>query len=177
MTFKQFVENSSLRLEGELQDNFVNFCDSLMMYISYNDDESSKDLLELEKVLNKAGIIENTKKVFKIVKCKESNLKDLEGLSSCSLIKLKGKTLEDMKDTVSDNSDEGDFWYCEYQNVEGININKLYSLFKGKKKNLIKKYDIEYNTIGALYDTFEDFKKQKEFIVYGKGILKNYERI
>jgi hypothetical protein len=149
--------------------DFYAFCDSLMMYIDVNDEESKEELSESFKYLANNNFL-SKKTVWKLVKVQESKIKEINGLSSCSTSMLKGNILESMKRTVSDYSNNNeDFWYIEYKSVLGLDINSFYKEhFKGKKKYFTKKYDKQYQTIDALYDIFEGLKEQKEFIAYGK---------
>ena len=76
---------------------------------------------------------------------------------------------------VNQYQKQGTFYCLVMEKAKGLNINKLYKIFKGNKKYLINKYDTPLNRImDVMYDSFNDKKYQKEFIVFGRYKIKEF---
>lgn len=142
------------------------FADSLMMYTMYNDKDSIEDLMNIKNIQN---LFIKPKKVYRLVR--GSSDKDYiinkHGLTSAST-KLSPKMIEDMKDMIHQYKKQGDYYLQEIEQAQGIDIMKLFGIFKGDQRRLRSLYDQPGNEpVSSLYDSFKQLKDQKEFIIFG----------
>ncbi len=157
--FKELFEQQNL--------DIALFADALQMYTNWNDKDSIEDLLQM----NLKPLFSTPKKLFRLVRGQDENDYTINkfGVTSAST-KLSPQMIEEMKDMINQYKKQGNFYLQELEQAQGIDINKLSrsKLFKGKKRELVAKYDEPGNEpISALYDSFKQLKPQNEFLIFG----------
>ena len=157
-----FAESFDITTMRELPD----FADALMMYISYNDKDSIKDLINNRDIKQ---LFTKPKKLYRIVRGKsETDYKINQYGVTSSSTKLSDSMIEEMKDMIHQYKKQGEFYLQEISSAQGIDINKLSVSFRGKQKALIKQYDTPGNQpMSALFDSLKQLKQQNEFIIIG----------
>ena len=172
--FRQLLES----LELEKISDFRDFCATLSFYIEYNEKDGLDNYLE---ELKKLGLLSKGKNLYKVVRLEDpKNYKvEKQKITSASTSILKGPILDEMKDTITQYVKSGDFYIVHIEEAEGLDINMFYNkFFKGKQKELTKKYDEFGNQpVGSLYDSFKDKYKQKEFIIFGNYKVKEIKEL
>jgi hypothetical protein len=164
-------------LEKVFGTEFSDFALELSAYIDYNDKASADSLLRFYPKLRKAGLVDKPNELYRLVKLERfSDYKPgAQQITSTSTSRFKSSFLKDMKAMVNQYQKQGKFYCLIIQNAKGLDIQKLYKIFKGKKKYLINKYDSPGNmNFSSLFDSFEDKKYQKEFIIFGKYEIKEF---
>lgn len=182
MKFKDFLEEADTlaKLEDLLQDKFVQFMDSLSSYIDYNDKESAKELEDVLPILEKVGVITSNNKLFRIARLqsKTDYKTDYSTVTSATTKLPTGDMLQDFKDMIDQYTKKGDYYLVNITKAKGLDVNKFSKIFKGKLKELRKKYNEGHlDSVGALFDTFKDKKYQNEFIIFGSYEVKSIEPI
>lgn len=174
--FKDLFIESTKRIDDIIKPEEVAlFCDSLMMYTMYNDKDSIEDLLNL----NLKNLFIKPKKLYRLVR--GSDERDFKinkyGVTSAST-KLSPDMIEEMKDMIDQYKQKGDYFLHEITTAEGIDVNKLFNVFKGDKKRLTSLYDTPGNEpVSALYDSFKQLKDQKEFVIFGDYKVINITKV
>jgi len=156
--FREIFES---KLDIDKIQDLPEFADNLMMYILYNDKDVIPDLLKMDLKF----LFTKPKKLYRIIRGKNPNDFKMNefGITSASTGLLDA---DEMKDTISQYRDNGNFYLQEIQQAEGIDVTKLKKAFMGQKKRLTKLYDVPGNEpIDSLYDAFK--LQQKEFIIFG----------
>lgn len=165
--FKEMFTESTKRIDDIISpDSVALFCDSLMMYTMYNDKDSIDDLMNIKNIQN---LFIKPKKLYRLVRgSSEDDYKINEwGVTSAST-KLSSKMIEEMKDMIHQYKKQGNYFLQEIEQAKGIDIIKLFNIFKGDYKRLTSLYDIPGNEpVSALYDSFKQLKLQKEFVIFG----------
>ena len=164
-------------IERVFGDDFEDFVLNLGAYIDYNDKASADALVRYYPKLQRAGLIEKPKEVYRLVKLERyTDYKPgAQQITSAATQHFTPSFLKDMKAMVNQYQKQGQFYCLIIEKAKGININKLYKLFKGKKKYLTNKYDKPGNMVmSVMYDAFEDKKYQKEFIIIGDYKIKEF---
>ena len=179
MKFKEYnnkLNESVEDLEKIFGDKFSDFALQLSAYIDYNDKDSADELLNYYPELKKAGLIESPKVLYRLVRLERiSDYKiNSQQVTSASKKRFPPSFLKDMKKMVNQWKKTGKFYCLIITDAKGLDVNKLYKVFKGKKRYLIKKYDTLGNmNFDVLYDSFENKKYQKEFIIFGDYKVKD----
>jgi hypothetical protein len=167
-------------IEKALGDDFSDFILNLGAYIDYNDKDSADVLFKYLPKLKKAGIITKPKEVYRLVKLERiTDYKpEVMNITSTATKRFSPSFLKDMKKTVDQYQKYGEYYCIIIDKCEGLDVNKLYKLFKGKKRYLTKKYDKPGNMVmDVMYDSFEDKKFQNEFIVFGNYNIKDIIKV
>lgn len=149
ITFKDYMK--SLTENREILNSFLN---DISDYIDMDDKTVTKNIIKNSK---KLGFVEKKSKVYRY-DCKEPTMNEF-GVLSTSTSKLKGKVLKGIeKDMVHKSKTLGGVKDCtpkyyEIENVEGIDISKVFSNIEGLDNE-------EY-----LKDLCNRIKSEKEFLV------------